>query len=93
VAVRHGGSHVHVLAGRVNPDGEVWRDGKDYPRTMAAVRAVEREHGLVAVDGPGRVRPLPRRACPGRRDVRQGVNSPNENKINKQVTPPAETAA
>jgi hypothetical protein len=54
VAVRHGGTHVHVLAGRVNAYGEVWRDSMDYARAMAAVRAIEREHGLVAVDSPGR---------------------------------------
>jgi len=62
VAVRHGGNHVHVLAGRVNAYGEVWRDSRDYARAMAAVRVIERDHGLVAVDSPGR-----RRAAPGGR--------------------------
>lgn len=54
VAVRRGGNHVHVLAGRANAYGEVWRDSRAYARTMAAVRVIEREHGLVAVDSPGR---------------------------------------
>jgi hypothetical protein len=54
VAVRHGGNHVHVLAGRVNAYGEVWRDSNDYARAMAAVRTIEHENGLVAVDSPGR---------------------------------------
>lgn len=54
VAVRHGDNHVHILAGRVNAYGEVWRDSKKYGRAVAAVRAIEREHGLVAVDSPGR---------------------------------------
>jgi len=54
VAVRHGGNDVHVLAGRVDAYGEVWRDSRDYARTMAAVRVIERDHGLVAVHGPGR---------------------------------------
>jgi len=55
VAVRHGGRHVHVLAGRVNAFGEVWRDSRDYARAMAAVRVIERDHGLVTVEGPGRL--------------------------------------
>jgi hypothetical protein len=54
VAVRHGGNQVHVLAGRVNAFGEVWRDSRDYARAMAAVRVIEADHGLVAVEGPGR---------------------------------------
>ncbi|MGC3860552.1 hypothetical protein ACPSM1_10245 [Micromonospora chersina] len=29
--------------GRVNACGEVWRDRRDYPRTMLAVRVIERE--------------------------------------------------
>jgi len=40
--------------GRVNAYGELWRDSNDFARAMAAVRAIEREHGLVAVDSPGR---------------------------------------
>lgn len=62
MAVRHGGRHVHVLAGRVNAFGEVWRESRDYARAMAAVRVIERDHGLVPVEGPGR-----RRAAAGGR--------------------------
>lgn len=51
MAVRHGGPHVHVLAGRVNAFGEVWRGSRDYARAMAAVWVIERDHGLVPVDG------------------------------------------
>jgi hypothetical protein len=43
VAVRHGGRHVHVLAGRVNAFGKVWRENPDYARAMAAVRVIERD--------------------------------------------------
>jgi hypothetical protein len=54
VAVRHGG--LHVLAGRVNAFGKVWRESRDYARAMAAVRVIERDRGLVPVEGPGRRR-------------------------------------
>ena len=62
MTVRHGGRHVHVLARRVNTFGEVWRKSRDYARAMAAVWVIERDHGLVPVEGPGR-----RRAAAGGR--------------------------
>jgi hypothetical protein len=54
VALRHGVDHVHVVAGRVNAYGEVWRDRNDYARARASVRMIEREYGLAVVDVPHR---------------------------------------
>jgi hypothetical protein len=62
VTVRRGGRHVHVLAGRVNAFGEVWRESRDYARAMAGVWVIERDHGLALAEGPGR-----RRAAAGGR--------------------------
>ncbi|GAA0733525.1 hypothetical protein Drose_20675 [Dactylosporangium roseum] len=62
MAVRHGGRHVHVLAGRVNAFGKMRRESRDYARATAAVWVVERDHGLIPVEGPGR-----RRAAAGGR--------------------------
>jgi hypothetical protein len=54
VVLRHGVGHVHVVVGRVNAYGEVWRDRNDYARARASVRLIEREYGLAVVDVPHR---------------------------------------
>jgi hypothetical protein len=51
VAVRHGPDHVHIVAGRVNGYGRVWRDGHDFARAMRSARAIEARHGLARLDG------------------------------------------
>ena len=50
VAVRHGDNHIHVVACRVNSDGEAWKGSYDYYKSMKALRAIERRHRLTIVD-------------------------------------------
>jgi hypothetical protein len=49
VAVRHGDDHVHIVACRVDVQGQVWRDSHDYARATASARTIEQGHGLAAV--------------------------------------------
>lgn len=50
VAIRHAADHVHVVASRVDLDGQRVDDSHDYARSMRACRAIEAQHGLESVD-------------------------------------------
>ena len=41
--------HIHILANRIGLDGQVVRDGHDYPRQERLMREIEHEYGLQAV--------------------------------------------
>lgn len=51
VAVRHGDDHIHLVACRVNGDGQLWRDSYDKQRNKESMREVERRHGLTRLTG------------------------------------------
>lgn len=59
VAVRHGDDHVHIVACRVDGDGDgrLWRDSHDKLKVMRSCRVIEREHGLSEWTGQRRSRP------------------------------------
>ena len=41
--------HIHILANRIGLDGQVVRDGHDYPRQERLMREIEHEYGLQEV--------------------------------------------
>lgn len=55
--VRHPEQHVHIVASRVNYDGRTVDDHREYRRSRARVRALEREYGLEPTRGRERERP------------------------------------
>jgi hypothetical protein len=51
VAVRHGDDHIHIVASRVNGNGEVWHGKQDRPRNMSSMRQIEKRHNLIRLTG------------------------------------------
>ena len=55
VLVRHSDTehdHIHIIANRIGLDGKVVSDSKDFERQEKALRAIEKQFGLVPLEAP-----------------------------------------
>lgn len=55
VLVRHSDTdhdHIHIIANRIGLDGKVVSDSKDFEKQEKALRAIEKQFGLVPLDAP-----------------------------------------
>jgi len=73
--------HLHVMACRVGWDGKTISDANDYRRAEAAIRAIERDYGLVAVPDPPSKKPTPKTTTTTRgeqtmNDITQPTSNP-----------------
>lgn len=59
VLVRHSDTdhdHIHIIANRIGLDGKVVSDSKDFERQEKALRAIEKQFGLVPLEAPRKAR-------------------------------------
>ena len=59
VLVRHSDTehdHIHIIANRIGLDGKVVSDSKDFERQEKALRAIEKQFGLVPLDASRKAR-------------------------------------